>query len=280
MSMQEKNPICMEMKIQLFILEYHRMTMQSNYLHKGDVFELLQSIPDRSMHMVYAEPDYNVGIRYAGNRKYTKDWNEYIDWYGKLIQESMRVLKDEGNLFTMNYPKQNAYLRVQYLDAIAYDVFEYVWVYNTNIGHSPRRLTTAHRSILHATKSKRNYWNKDAIAEPYKNPEAKCIQMQIQKGSKGRMPYSWLNYELVKNVSQEKTFHACQIPRKLYELLLRGSTRPKDEVLILFGGSGGEILQTIRNSRNWRAAEINPEYCNLIEQRIETEIPSTLEHLL
>ena len=64
----------------------------------------------------------------------------------------------------MNYPKQNAYLRVKCLDSISYDVQEYVWVYNTNVGHSKRRLTTAHRSILHATKSKDNHFYKDNIA--------------------------------------------------------------------------------------------------------------------
>ncbi|MDR3275108.1 MAG: hypothetical protein LBS81_03890 [Endomicrobium sp.] len=51
----------------------------------------------------------------------------------------MRVLKPEGNLFMMNYPKQNAYLRVRYLDGDAYGVFDYVWVY-TNVGHSYRNL--------------------------------------------------------------------------------------------------------------------------------------------
>ena len=84
------------------------------------------------------------------------NWNDYINWYVRLTRECMRVLKPTGNLFMMNYPKQNAHLRVNYLDENAFGVQEYVWVYNTNVGHSKRRFTKAHRSILHATKPKNN----------------------------------------------------------------------------------------------------------------------------
>lgn len=105
-----------------------------------------------------------------------KKWNDYIDWYISLTKECMRVLKPTGNLFMMNYPKQNAYLRVKYLDDNAYDVRDYIWVYNSNIGFSPKRFTTAHRSILHATKSKDNNFYKDNVALPYKNPTDKRIK--------------------------------------------------------------------------------------------------------
>jgi len=121
--------------------------MLENYRNKvfnRDIIEVLKELPNNSLDMVYGDPDYNVGINYSGNN-YTKKWNDYIDWYIKLTKESMRVLKPTGSLFMMNYPKQNAYLRVKYLDDAAYDVQDYFWVYNTNVGHSPKRFTTAHR---------------------------------------------------------------------------------------------------------------------------------------
>ncbi|MDW8287236.1 MAG: DNA methyltransferase, partial [Flammeovirgaceae bacterium] len=166
----------------------------------------MKQLPDNCLDMVYGDPDYNVGIKYAG-KNYTQKWNDYIDWYIELTKESMRVLKPTGNLFMINYPKQNAYLRVKYLDEHAYDVQDYVWVYNTNVGHSPRRFTTAHRSILHATKSKENNFYKENVAVPYQNPTDKRIKQRIAAGHSGRMPYSWFYFDLVKNVSKDKTFH-------------------------------------------------------------------------
>ena len=237
-------------------------------VYLGDVMDLLAQLPDKSVDMVYGDPDYNVGIKYEG-KSYKRKFDEYIDWYIKLAKESLRVLKDDGNLFFINYPKQNAYLRVRYLDEACYDVQDYVWIYNTNIGHSPRRFTTAHRSVLHARKTRHNRFYKDQVAVPYQNPNDKRIKQRIAQGSKGRMPYSWFYFDLVKNVSHEKTKHPCQIPQGLYEMLLNASTKPGDIVLVLFGGSGSEIEVTRRLDRHFISAEIDPEYHRLIMERLE-----------
>jgi site-specific DNA-methyltransferase (adenine-specific) len=218
--------------------------------------------------MVYGDPDYNVGIKYAG-KNYTTKWNEYINWYIELTRESMRVLKPNGNLFMLNYPKQNAYLRVKYLDDNAYDVHDYVWTYNTNVGHSPKKFTTAHRSILHATKNKDNHFYKDQVAVPYKNPTDKRILNNLANGSKGRMPYSWFYFDLVKNVSKDKTFHACQIPLALVEMLIKSCTQINDDVFILFGGSGSEIVLCKNLKRNFISCEIHPDYHRMILDRLD-----------
>lgn len=241
--------------------------------------EVLRRMPSESVEMVYGDPDYNVGLKYAG-QSYTTKWNDYIDWYIELTRESLRILKPKGNLFLINYPKQNAYLRVKYLDEVAYDVQDYVWVYNTNVGHSPRRFTTAHRSILHATKQKENNFYKEQVAQPYLNPTDKRIQERIRNGHTGRMPYSWLYYDLVKNVSKDKTFHSCQIPLPLVELLIKSCTKVKDSVFILFGGSGSEIVLCRDLMRNFVSCEIHSEYYQMIIDRLKNNGVIKDEHRL
>lgn len=239
-----------------------------NKVFNQDVLEVLRQIPDESLDIVYGDPDYNVGINYAG-KNYTTKWNDYIDWYIELTKESYRVLKPTGSLFMMNYPKQNAHLRVKYLDDNAFDVQDYVWIYNTNVGHSPRRFTTAHRSILHVTKSKDNNFYKDNVAVPYQNPTDKRIQGRIAAGHLGRMPYSWFYYDLVKNVSKDKTFHSCQIPLPLVEMLIKSCTQENDDCLILFGGSGSELILCKNLKRNFISCELHPEYYKMILDRLD-----------
>jgi len=239
-----------------------------NKVYNEDVLITLKNIPDNSIDMIYGDPDYNVGINYAG-KNYTTKWDEYISWYIELTKECMRVLKKDGNLFMMNYPKQNAYLQVKYLDENAYDVYNYVWVYNTNVGHSPKKFTTAHRVILHATKSKNNKFYKNQVAVPYQNPEDKRIKQKIKEGSCGRMPYSWWYFDLVKNVSKDKTFHSCQIPLKLVEMLIKATTKENDIVQILFGGSGSELILCKELKRNFISSELHPEYYKMIIDRLE-----------
>lgn len=251
--------------------EETRMDNIKNYLNKvflGDTMDLLKKLPNNSVDMVFGDPDYNIGLRY-GDKKYTKSFDEYINWYIELTKESMRVLKNDGNLFMMNYPKQNAHLRVKYLDTAYPLIYEYVWAYNTNVGHSPNRFTTAHRTILHVLKTKDNKFYKDNVAIPYKNPADRRIRQNLKNGSKGRMPYSWFYFDLVKNVSKEKTFHACQIPQRLTEMLIKACTMPNDIVLILFGGSGSELEICKLLNRQYISAEIDPKYYEIITDRLK-----------
>ena len=239
-----------------------------NRVFQRDVIKVLRELPDNSVDMIYGDPDYNVGVDYHGT-KFKRSWEAYIRWYSQLAQECMRVLKSDGNLFLINYPRQNAWLRVKTLDALATEVHDYVWVYNTNIGHSRRHFTTGHRSILHATKSKRNRFYKEQVVQPYKNPQDKRILARIKNGHAGRMPYSWFYFDLVKNVSREKTFHACQILLKLFEMLIQASTKEGDSVFVLFGGSGSEVLAAKRLQRCFLSCEIHPKYYELIVARLD-----------
>jgi DNA modification methylase len=232
----------------------------------GDAVEGMKRLREETYDCIYADPDYNVGVSYGG-KSYKRPFDEYIDWCSEWSKEAHRLLKPTGNLFIVNYPRNNAYLRVRTLDELFFDVQEYVWVYNTNVGHSPKRFTTAHRSILHCRKTKDNKWFKDQVAQPYKNPTDRRIKRNIANGSKGRMPYSWLYYNLVKNVSREKTLHACQIPQKLSELLFRACTEPDDNVLVMFGGSGSEVLVAIGLGLRYTTFEVDPKYHKLIVKR-------------
>jgi len=244
-----------------------------NKIHNKDIHELLRELPDRSIDCIYSDIDYNVGIKYKG-KSYSKAFDKYISDYISLASESMRVLKDTGSAFFINYPRNNAYLWVQYLDNACHDIQEYVWLYRANIGHSPRRFTTAHRTILHCMKSKESKFYKENVAEPYINQNDKRIRKLMKKGSKGRSPYSWFYADMVKNVSKwsKDIDHPCVIPDKISSLLVKSVTMPDDVVLILFAGSGSEIDVCRKLGRNWISADLNEEYCDYIEKRLDGHI--------
>lgn len=239
-----------------------------NQVYLKDIMEVMKELPNQSVDMVYGDPDYNVGIKYR-DKSYTKPFDEYIDWYIEVAKESLRVLKDTGNMFLINYPKQNAYIRVKYLDSACYEVSDYAWVYHTPIGHSPKRFTTAHRSILHCRKTKDNNFYEKNVAIPYENPKDKRVVRYIAAtGSNGKCPYDWFYFNIVKNISKEKTIHPCQIPQKLSEMLVRSCTMEGDVVLILFGGSGSELEVCKTLKRNYISAEIDEKYYEMILDRL------------
>lgn len=238
-----------------------------NRIVNDDVMTVLRDLPDGCVDMIYGDPDYNVGIKYDG-RLFTSSWDEYVDWYVAMVRECLRVLRTDGNMFFINYPRQNAYLRVNYLDEHAHAVHDYAWVFNTNVGHSPRRFTTAHRSILHATKSKHNRFYMEQIADRAATLPPPEQEESTDQEQDGQMPYSWLYFNLVKNVSRQKTDHPCQIPEGLSELLIKSCTAPGDSVFVLFGGSGSEVVRAQSLGRVFLSCELQPRFFALIESRL------------
>lgn len=83
------------------------------------------------------------------------------------------------------------------------------------------------------------------------------------------MPYSWFYYDLVKNVSRDKTFHSCQTPKALVEMLIKSCTQEGDSVFVLFGGSGSEILLCESLGRKWLSAELHKPYFDMINDRLK-----------
>lgn len=73
-------------------------------VYLGDVMELMRQLPDGCIDMIFSDPDYNVGVKYNG-RSYTRSFEEYIEWYIELARESLRVLKDDGNMFFYQLPE-------------------------------------------------------------------------------------------------------------------------------------------------------------------------------
>ena len=58
----------------------------------------------------------------------------------------------------------------------------------------------------------------------------------------------------------EATKHPTQKPEKLAEKMILASSNSGDLVFIPFAGSGTEIVECIKNGRNYIATEINPVY--------------------
>lgn len=247
--------------------------MELNTVYLGDVMDLLKQLPNKSVNLIYGDPDYNIDYKYGVNRdkSYTKPFGEYINWYIKLSRECRRVVKDDGNMLWINYPRANSYLRV-YLDKICHDVRDYVWIYKTMQGSSKTMFTPSHRSILHVRITEDSKWYNEKVYQPYQNLNDKRIQKRISSGKEGANQYSWFYFNIVNNMCDEKTIHSCQIPQELFTMLLKASTIKGDIVLVLFGGSGGEIEICKLLERHYISAEIDKDYHKMIVERLKSGV--------
>ena len=234
---------------------------------KGDCMEKLKRIPDGSISLIITDPPFNIGKNYGTCKDRLKK-KEYLEWCKKWLEECIRVLKNGGALYLFNYPENNAYL-MPFLDEKLTFKRWMTWHYPTNIGVSPTNFTRTQHSILFYIKGEKPIcFNKNDIAEPYRNPNDKRIKERIRNGSKGKTPYDVFQFNIVKNVNKDKTNHPCQLPKELVKIFIKASSKEGDLVLDPFGGSFTTAVCAEELGRNSISIELEPNFCEIGRERL------------
>ncbi|MGZ3770072.1 MAG: DNA modification methylase [Bdellovibrio sp.] len=117
-------------------------------------------------------------------------------------------------------------------------------------------------------------WNKNiaqfgALSAQYKQKHEPCFYC-FKKGCAPNW-YGPTNEVAVWDVKRESKneFHPTQKPVELGERALNNSSKEKDIVLDLFGGSGSTLIAAEKTNRHARLMELDPIYCAVILDRWE-----------
>lgn len=234
----------------------------------GDCLEQLSTISTNTIDMVLTDPPFNIRKKYRSyndNRKF----KDYIEWCHVWLGECIRVMKDGAALYLFNYPENNALLFPFLNEKLTFKRWM-TWHYPCNTGMSPTNFTRSQHSILFYIKGTAPIcFNKSDISVPYLNPTDKRIKLLMEKGSKGKVPFDVFHFNIVKNVSKDKTDHPCQIPVPLLEIFIKASTRPGDTVLDPFAGSFSTAAACQKNNRNSINIEMDAVYCEIGRRRLK-----------
>ncbi|VVB59199.1 Modification methylase MjaV [uncultured archaeon] len=233
----------------------------------GDCLDVMKKMPSESIDLIITDPPFNIGMDYGGVYRDNKKFGEYIEWCKSWLSECIRLLKKDGSLYLFNYPENNAYILPFLKEKMVFKRWM-TWHYPTNIGHSKSNFTRTQHSILFCTKTEKHKFNKNDIAEPYKNPTDKRIQERLKNGSNGKTPYDVFQFNLVKNVSKDKTPHPCQIPVPLLKIFIKASSNAGDYVMDPFAGSFSTCAAAKELNRNSIGIDINPKYVEIGKGRL------------
>lgn len=257
-----------------------------HYLFNADCLAVLKQIPDKSIRLVITDPPYNIGLKYNSYVD-KKDWDKYYDELEERMKEVTRILTDDGSLYLINYPYVNA-KTIPILDDSDLIFRSWLtWHYPSNIGHFKTNYTRSQRSILFYTKSKNNVFNRDAIVQPYKNPNVGKIKKLIDQGKKGRIPYDTLciedlfeifqeempdvlNFNVLKNVSKDRNLnHPCQLPLSLLKVFIKASSNKDDFILDCYAGTFTTSSAAKQLGRKSIGIEIDPQYVEYGMERLK-----------
>jgi len=238
-----------------------------NKAHQVDCFKGMMGLPESSLSLVFTDPPYNLGKDYGGDVNDSLPQEAYFAWCMQWFVAVHRALKDGGSFYVMHYPEVAARWKQQ-LDGLFTFRRWISWVYPSNIGHSGDNWRRSHRAILYYVKGpKAAYFDGEADAQPYKNPDDRRIK---HLGKSGTTPYDWWEYNLVKNVSEDKTNWPNQLPVDLVLRVIAISCEPGGIVCDPFMGSGTTAVAAIEANRDWIGFDKQVKAIEITEGRIQS----------
>jgi len=252
---------------------------QLGKLYNLDVLDFFKVLPSQSVHLIFADPPYNIKKAEWDTFESQK---RYIEWSMKWIKEAERVLHPTGSLYICGFSEILADIKWA-----ASHLFKgckwLVWYYRNkaNLGNDWGR---SHESLLHFRKSRSFIFNIDEVRIPYNahtlryptRPQAESSQYS----NNGKKEYMWnpnpagakprdvFELPTLSNHSWEKTPHPTQKPVELVKKIILASSNQDSLIVDPFGGSGTTFAAAEAFDRLWLGTELNPDYCDIIKARL------------
>lgn len=247
--------------------------LETNTIHVGDCVEIMNSLPEGSVDLIFADPPYNLQLggdlsrpdnsmvdavddawdqfeSFATYDKFTEDW----------LKAAKRVLKDDGGLWVIG-SYHNIFRVGKILQDLGFWILnDIVWVKSNPMPNfRGRRFTNAHETLIWAAKSKEGRYKFNYEMMKHLNDDkqmrsdweiALCTGAERIKDGKG------------------KKAHPTQKPLALLNRVLLSSSDPGDVVLDPFFGSGSTGHAAKLLGRQYIGIEREATYAEIAHERL------------
>ena len=258
-------------------MENEHLDSVLNTVVNSDCIEMMQSLPNGSAQLVFADPPFNLDKKYR-SYKDNLPFDKYMEWTEKWIIAALDVLRDDGTLLLYNIPKL-----LTYTTSILNDKAEFRHWIAWNSGGKPlgKTLQPAHYGILFYTKTRDSKFYD--VRAPHKACR-KCHTFVKDYGGKEhlRHPFGyqisdvWDDIHRVRHSSKRIDQHPCQLPVHLIERLILMTTDPGDLVIDPFCGGGSGAVAAKQMGRNYIGAEIDAYYQQASQEKMDAAHPTMI----
>lgn len=255
----------------------------------GDCVEVMNSLPENSIDLIFADPPYNLQLQNTLWRPnmtqvdaVTDDWdqfdnNEDYDSFSKSwLSACRRVLKDTGTIWVIG-TYHNIYRIGSIIQDLGYWILnDVVWI-KTNPMPNFRgvRLANAHETLIWASKSK-------GAKYTFNHHAMKSFNEDKQLRSDWPIPRQFVlpicsGSERIR--IKGKKAHSTQKPEALLLRVVVASSQKGEIVLDPFFGTGTTGAVAKQLHRRWIGIEQAKEYIKIAEERIDNVTPLTSDPL-
>jgi len=244
-----------------------------NSILPGDCIEILKSLPENSVDLIFADPPYNLQLQndlYRPNMTKVDAVNDGWDKFNGFADYDMftrewlsaarRVLKDTGTIWVIG-----SYHNIYRVGAIMQDLG--FWILNdvVYVKNNPMpnfrgvRFTNAHETLIWAQKKKGTKYT-------FNHQSMKALNDDLQMRSDWYFPIVTGKNRLKVN---GKKAHSTQKPEALLYRILMASSDPGDVVLDPFFGTGTTGAVAKKLGRKWIGIERDRKYIKVAQKRID-----------
>jgi modification methylase len=244
-----------------------------NQIIAGDCIEVMRSLPEGSVDLIFADPPYNLQLRgdlhrpdnskvdavddhwdqfdsFKAYDQFTKDW----------LAAARRLLKPNGAIWVIGSYHNVFRLGAELQNQGFWILNDVVWrKSNPMPNFRGKRLTNAHETLIWASKS-------EAGKYTFNYEALKALNEGVQMRSDWVIPLC-TGHERIKDEAGDKA-HPTQKPEALLHRVILGTTNPGDVVLDPFFGTGttGAVAKML--GREFIGIEREATYRAAAEKRI------------
>jgi adenine-specific DNA-methyltransferase len=242
-------------------------------IYWGDALEVLhEHIPDESVHLIFADPPYNIGKNFS---EFVDKWESdgaYAEWCYQWLDLCIQKLTPDGTLYVMSSTQGMPYLDL-YLRKRLHILSRVTWRYDSSGVQAKKYFGSLYEPILQCVKDKNNYtFNADDIlVEAKTGAKRKLIDYRKptpQPYNTTKVPGNVWYFPRVRYRMPEYENHPSQKPESLMERIIKASSHPNDVVLDPFSGTFTTCAVAQRLGRQAIGIELQEEYVKIGLRRL------------
>jgi modification methylase len=249
-----------------------------NQILQGDTLDILPTLPEKRVDLVFADPPYNLQLQQELWRPnltrvaaVDDEWDQfdsfkaYDQFTRAWLGETRRIMKDTATIWVSG-TYHNIFRVGAIMQDLGYWILNTVTWYKTNAMPNFRgtRLKNDVEFVIWAQKSEGNRYT-------FNHHHMKQFNDGKQLGCMWTIPVCG-GQERLKDIDGKK-LHPTQKPEELLRRIILASSKPGDLVFDPFLGSGTTAAVAKQLRRDWLGIEREPAYLQAAQNRIDDMQP-------
>lgn len=232
----------------------------------------MAEVPDGSVHLIFADPPYNIGKSFGTFRDKWPSDRAYSEWCHNWLAICLQKLRPDGSMFVMTSTEAMPYLDLWLRDQCTV-LSRIVWHYDSSGVQARKYFGSLYEPILHCVKDPKNYtFNADAIAvEARTGAVRKLIDYRKAEPTPyktTKVPGNAWYFPRVRYRMAEYEEHPSQKPEALLERIILASSNANDLVLDPFAGTFTTCAVAQRLGRRSIGVEMQEDYFKIGVRRL------------